>query len=146
MQPKQTSQSFAKPCDFCNFCTNQLPPQHRGAVSDPIWVGSKRLLAFPRVPVTQGILSIQTIFSPCYPLNDCRRALRSLFEIGRLFSLSFAHLLILLLLLMSGNIHSNLGPSFPVQCVLEGVQTFHHLTFIHPTVNHGHLITRRLIT
>ena len=27
-----------------------------------------------------------------------------------------------------------------------GVQTFHHLTFIHPTVNHGHLITRRLIT
>ena len=24
-----------------------------------------------------------------------------------------------------------------------GVQTFHHLTFIHPTVNHGHLITRR---
>ena len=27
-----------------------------------------------------------------------------------------------------------------------GVQTFHHLAFIHPTVNHGHLITRRLIT
>ena len=27
-----------------------------------------------------------------------------------------------------------------------GVQTFHHLTFIHPTVNHGHLITKRLIT
>ena len=23
---------------------------------------------------------------------------------------------------------------------LDGVQTFHHLPFIHPTVNHGHLI------
>ena len=30
--------------------------------------------------------------------------------------------------------------------VQSGVQTFHHLTFIHPTVNHGHLITTRLIT
>ena len=28
----------------------------------------------------------------------------------------------------------------------NGVQTFHHLALIHPTVNHGHLITRPLIT
>ena len=27
-----------------------------------------------------------------------------------------------------------------VQVYLSGVQTFHHLPFIHPTVNHGHLI------
>ena len=34
------------------FCTNQQPPQRGGAVPDPVWVGSKWLLAFPRVPVT----------------------------------------------------------------------------------------------
>ena len=28
---------------------------------------------------------------------------------------------------------------------LDGVQTFHHLTFIHPTVNHGHLINGHLM-
>ena len=37
-----------------NDCTNQQPPQRGGAVPDPIWVGSKWLLAFPRVPVTPG--------------------------------------------------------------------------------------------
>ena len=36
------------------LCTNQQPPQRGGAVSDPVWVGSKWLLAFPRVPVTPG--------------------------------------------------------------------------------------------
>ena len=35
-------------------CTNQQPPQRGGAVPDPVWVGSKWLLAFPRVPVTPG--------------------------------------------------------------------------------------------
>ena len=32
--------------------TNQQPPQHGGAVPEPVWFGSKWLLAFPRVPVT----------------------------------------------------------------------------------------------
>ena len=36
------------------FCTNQQPPQRGGAVPGPVWVGSKWLLAFPRVPVTPG--------------------------------------------------------------------------------------------
>ena len=36
------------------FCTNQQPPQRGGAVPDSVWVGSKWLLAFPRVPVTPG--------------------------------------------------------------------------------------------
>ena len=36
------------------FRTNQQPPQRGGAVPGPVWVGSKRLLAFPRVPVTPG--------------------------------------------------------------------------------------------
>ena len=35
-------------------CTNQQPPQRGGAVPSPVWVGSKWLLAFSRVPVTPG--------------------------------------------------------------------------------------------
>ena len=96
-------------------CTNQQPPQRGGAVPDPVWVGFKWLLVFPRVPVTPGTPLTQSISSPCCPLND-RRVPRSLFKIGlsSLFSyLSLACLLILLLLLMSGNIHPNPCPVFP---------------------------------
>ena len=82
----------------------------------PVWIGSKWLLAFPRVPVTLGTPLTQTIFSPCSPLNDRRRVARSLFKIG-LFSLysclSLDCLLILLLLLMSGNVHPYPCPVFP---------------------------------
>ena len=61
------------------------------------------------------------IFSICCPLNDCRRAAHSIYKIGRLFSLfplscptlALFRLLILLLLLMSGNVHPNPGPIFP---------------------------------
>ena len=63
------------------------------------------------------------IFSLCCPLNDRRRAAHNIFKISRLFSLfpflfscpfvSLLRLLILLLLLMSGNIHPNPGPIFP---------------------------------
>ena len=61
------------------------------------------------------------IFSLCCPLNDRRRAAHSIFKIGRLFSLfllscltlAFLRLLILLLFLMSGNVHLNPGPIFP---------------------------------
>ena len=73
------------------------------------------MLAFPRVPVTPGIPLTQTIFSPCSLLNDRRRVARSLFKISlsSLFSgLSLARLLILLLL-MSGNVHPNPCPVFP---------------------------------
>ena len=37
------------------YCTNQQPPQRDGAVPDPVWVGSKWLLDFPRIPVNPGI-------------------------------------------------------------------------------------------
>ena len=61
------------------------------------------------------------IFSLCCLLNDRRRAVHSIFKIGRLFSLflfscpslSLLRLLILLLLLMSSNVHPNPGPIFP---------------------------------
>ena len=61
------------------------------------------------------------IFSLCCPLNDRRRAAHSIYKIGRLFSLfplscptlALPRLLILLLLLMSGNVHPNPGPIFP---------------------------------
>ena len=82
----------------------------------PVWVGLKWLLAFPRVPVTPGTPLAQTMFSPCSPLNNRRRVARSLFKTGlsSLYScLSLARLLILLLLLMSGNVHSNPCPVFP---------------------------------
>ena len=53
------------------------------------------------------------IFSLSCPLNDRRRAAHSFFKIGRQSSLARLRLLILLLLLMSGNVHPNLGPIFP---------------------------------
>ena len=61
------------------------------------------------------------IFSLCCPLNDCRRAAHSIYKIGRLFSLFLfscptlarLRLLILRLLLMSGNVHPNPGLVFP---------------------------------
>ena len=37
-------------------CTNQQPPQRGGAVADPVKVGTKWLLAFPKVPGTPGTL------------------------------------------------------------------------------------------
>ena len=62
-------------------------------------------------------------FSLCCPLNDRRRAAHSFIKIGLLFSLllflfsypslALPRLLILLLLLMSGNVHPNPGPIFP---------------------------------
>ena len=68
-------------------------------------------VGLPEGPSYPGHSPSQTIFSPCSPLNDRRRVARSLLKIGlsSLFScLSLAHLLILLL--MSGNVHSNPCP------------------------------------
>ena len=99
-------------------CTNQHPSQRGGAVHDPVWTGLKWLLAFPNVPVTSRTPLAQTIFSPCFPLNDRRKAARSFFKIGRLSSL-FSYLslarrrLHILFFLMSGNVHPNPGLVFP---------------------------------
>ena len=94
---------------------NQQPPQRGDAVPDPVWAGSKWLLAFPRVPVT---LVTPLHFSLCCPLNDRRKAAHSIFKIGRLFSLfscpsvARLRLFFLFLLLMSGNVHPNPDPIF----------------------------------
>ena len=72
-------------------------------------VGLSKVPSYPGHPLTQ------TIFSLCSPLNDCRRIARSLFKIdlSSLFScFSFARPLILLLLLISGNVHTDPCPVF----------------------------------
>ena len=71
--------------------------------------------------------ALSFIFLLCCPLNDCRRAAHSFNKIGRLFSLfsclSLARLrfLILLLLLMSGNVHPSPGPIFPCSVCVGNV-------------------------
>ena len=75
-------------------------------------------VGLPEGPSYPGNSPPTNHFSPCSPLNDHRRVARSLFKIGlsSLFScLSFARLfiLLLLLLLMSGNVHPNPCPVFP---------------------------------
>ena len=87
------------------------------------------------VPVTRNTPLIQTIFPTCCSLNNRRKAVHSLFEIGQLFSLfslpclSLSGLFIILLLLMSGNVHPNPGLVFPclvyagnVTCRVRSVQ------------------------
>ena len=97
-------------------CTNQQPPQRGVAVPNRIYVDSKWLLAFPRVPDTPGTTITQTIFSPRCPLNDRRRAALSFFKISCLSSLfsclSLARFLNLLLPLMRSNVHPNPCPDF----------------------------------
>ena len=98
-------------------------------------VGSPEGRSYPGHSLTQ------IIFSPCSPLNDRRRVARSFFKIGlfSLFScLSVARLLILLLLLMSSNVHPNPCPVFPclvragnVTCQGKSVQCCTCFNWVH---------------
>ena len=98
--------------------TNQQPPQRGGAVPDPVWVGSKWLLAFPKVPVTSGTpLHFFAMLPPERPQKGSTQHLQNRSPV---FAFSFllpyscpSWFLILLLLLMSGNVHPNPGPIFP---------------------------------
>ncbi len=81
-------------------CTNQQPPQRGGAVPGPVWVGSKWLLAFPRVPVTPGT---SLHFFAMLPTERPQKGSTQLFLnwspiFSLLLSFSFLCLLILLLL------------------------------------------------
>ena len=85
--------------------------------SIPFGLGRNGCWTFRGFPLPRAL---PFIFSLSCPLNDRRRAARSFHKIGRLFSFSLfscpslacLHLL-LLLLLMSGNVHPNPGPIFP---------------------------------
>ena len=78
---------------------------------------------------SQLLWALSFIFTICCLLNDRRRAAHSFFKIDRLFSLflfscpslALFRLLILLLLLMSGNVHPNPGPIFPCSVRAENV-------------------------
>ena len=99
---------------FLFYCTNQQPPQRGGAVPDPVWVGSKWLLAFPRVPVTPGTpLYFFAMLPPERPQKGSTQHLQNRSPVFSCPSLALLRLLILLLLLMSGNVHPNPGPIFP---------------------------------
>ena len=95
-------------------CTNQQPSQRGGAVPNPVWVGLKWLLAFARVPVFPGTPLYTNHFLPRCPLNDCRKAAHSLFKISLLSSLfsCFSLARLVILLLMSGNVHPKPCPVF----------------------------------
>ena len=96
--------------DIVVVFTNQQPSQCGSAVPDPVWVGSKWLLDFPRVPVTLGTL---LHFLLCCPLNDCRRAAHSFLEIGHLFFLLLFFCPSSSPYSSSLDAHSNPGPIFP---------------------------------
>ena len=51
---KEQSRQSREPDHEGGESQGQQPPQRDGVVPDPVWVGSKWLLDFPRVPVTPG--------------------------------------------------------------------------------------------
>ena len=101
-------------------CTNQQSLQRSGAVPDPIWVGSKGLLALPRVPDTPKTLLAQTIFLQCCPRTTTGQHAACLKSVACLLS-SPACLCLLILLLISRNVHPNPGPVFPCSVYAENV-------------------------
>ena len=99
---------------------------HQSTAASMWWCGPRPRYGLGRngswpSPGSQLPQALPFIFLLCCPLNDRRRTAHSSFKIGCLFSLflfsspSLAHfrLLILLLLLMSGNVDPNPGPIFP---------------------------------
>ena len=57
---------------------NQQLPQRGGAVPGPVWVGSKWLLAFPRIPVTPGTpLHFYAMLPPERPQKGNTQLLRN---------------------------------------------------------------------
>ena len=107
-----------------------MPTNHallyQSTAASTLWCGPRPRLGWVEMPVglsegpsTPGHFPHTNLFFLCCSLNHRRRAARSLLEIGRLshffscFSLSRLHLLILLFLLMSGNVHPNSISIFP---------------------------------
>ena len=92
----------------CKASKNEL---HQSTAASTWWCGPrphwdwvKMTVGLPEGPSCPGHSPYTNHFLLCSPLNDRRRAARSLFKIGLS---SLACLLILLLLLKSGNVHPN---------------------------------------
>ena len=90
---------------------------HQSTAASTWWCGLQPHLGWVEMavglPEVRGTRALSSIFSLCCSLNDRCRAAQSFFKIGRLFSPALLRLLILLLLLMSGNVYLNPGPIFP---------------------------------
>ena len=106
------------------FCTNQQPSQC--GMRSPTLFGLDRNGCW-HFRGSQLPQVLPSIFSPCCPLNNRRRAAPSFCKIGRLCSLfsclspARLHLLIFLFLLMSGNFHLNPGLIFPYSVCVGNV-------------------------
>ena len=97
---------------------------HHSTAASTWWCGPRPCLGWVEMAV--GLPEGPSYLGHCpslfamLPLNDRRRAANSFFKIGRLYSLflfscpslALLRLLIILLLLMSGNIHPNPCPIF----------------------------------
>ena len=106
---------------------------HQSTAASTWWCGPRPHLGWDEMAVglPEGPIYsrhfLETIFSLCFPLNDRRRAPHSFSKIGRLSStfscpfLARLRLLVLLLLLMSGNVHPNPGPIFPCSACARNV-------------------------
>ena len=105
-------------------CTNQQPPQRGDAFPNPVWLGRNGCWPSRGSQLSRDSPHTNHFFA-VLPLNYRRRAARSFFKIGLLSSLfpclSLAHLLILLLVLISGNVHPNPYPIFPCSLCAENV-------------------------
>ena len=101
-------------------------PLRGGVVPDPVWVWSKWLLAFPKVPFTPGhcprtnhifaVLPPERMQQGSMQLLQNRSPVFSLLPFSCPSSSSF-----LLLLLMSGNVHPKPGPVFSCSVCAENV-------------------------
>ena len=112
--------------NFCRIyivytCKASKIELHQSTTASTLWCGPQSRLGLAETAVglskslvTPGTPLTQTIFSPCRPLNDLRKAARSLFKIDRLSSLfsCFSLARLLILLLMIGNVHPNFFPVF----------------------------------
>ena len=106
-------------------------PLHQSTAASTWWCGPRPRLSRNGCWPSRGSQlprGTQLHFFAMLPLNNRRMAAHSFLKIGRLFSLflyscpslALLRLLILLLLLMSGNIHPNPGPIFPCSvCALN---------------------------
>ena len=87
------------------FCTSVLPPHRGGAVPSPMWMGRNGSTDLPRSSTKRSPPLSRTVFSLGCPLIGHNWAAPLLID-----RIHLRRLLILALLLISGNVHPNSGP------------------------------------